>query len=69
MFDIERTLELWNFISTIKPDCDYYHIVTVGMCKISHSTLVGLVYINIKRGYQLVPSYLYCFFLLFRLVF
>lgn len=23
---IERTLELWNFISMIKPDCNYYHI-------------------------------------------
>lgn len=23
---IERTLELWNFINTIKPDCSYYHI-------------------------------------------
>ena len=26
MFDIERTLELWNFINTIKPDFNYYHI-------------------------------------------
>lgn len=35
MFDIERTLELWNFINTIKPGCDYYHVVTVGTNKIS----------------------------------
>nr|DAP00444.1 MAG TPA: hypothetical protein [Caudoviricetes sp.] len=35
-----------------------------------HSILVCLVYINIKRGYRLVPSYLYLFFfLLFRVVF
>lgn len=26
MFDTEKTLELWNFINTIKPDCSYYHI-------------------------------------------
>lgn len=26
MLTTERTLELWNFINTIKPDCDYYHI-------------------------------------------
>lgn len=52
MVTIERTLELWNFINTIEPDCDYYHIAISIRPYLSAMTIVNTMKQAVSVGIE-----------------